>query len=359
MRRLTLILGLAIVCLVILAGYAMLPASFNDERVTAVIPQGANAKQVAGLLKDAGAIRSTGAFVLLARLSGQAGDLKPGQYELRRNALPFQIVRKIARGEVAAGWVTIPEGYTIRQIADLLAEKGIADREAFIGTVLYGRDRMSDVVQTRANMEGYLFPDTYLIPRGAGATAAAKLMYDNFDRKVWRTLNTEIRASKLYELSGGSKQSVTLGDCLHAVITLASLIEREAKTDEDRALISGVLWNRLRRGMKLDVDATIQYALGNHKSRLFFRDLAVDSAYNTYKNPGLPPGPIANPGLRSIQAALRPAKCPYLYYVARPDGSHVFTRTLEEHNRAVAAIRAESRMAAPSKRSGVGNGESA
>jgi len=349
MRRFWLILALGVVCVALLAGYALMPASFKDERVTAVIPQGANARQAASVLKRAGAIRSAGAFVLLARLSGQAGDLKPGQYELRRNALPFQIVRKIARGEVAAGWVTIPEGYTIRQIADLLAEKGLADRKAFIGKALYGR----------ANMEGYLFPDTYLMPRGYGAAAAAKQMYDNFARKVWLPLNAEIRASELYELGGGSKQSATPGNRLRAVITLASLIEREAKADGDRAMISGVLWNRLRRGMKLDVDATVQYALGNHRSRLFYRDLAVDSAYNTYKNPGLPPGPIANPGLRSIQAALKPANCPYLYYVARPDGSHVFTRTLEEHNRAVAAIRSESKMAAPSKRSGVVNGKTA
>ena len=349
MRRFWLILALGVVCVALLAGYALMPASFKDERVTAVIPQGANARQAASVLKRAGAIRSAGAFVLLARLSGQAGDLKPGQYELRRNALPFQIVRKIARGEVAAGWVTIPEGYTIRQIADLLAEKGLADRKAFIGKALYGR----------ANMEGYLFPDTYLMPRGYGATAAAKLMYDNFAKKVSRPLNAEIRASELYELGGGNKQSATPGNRLRAVITLASLIEREAKADGDRAMISGVLWNRLRRGMKLDVDATVQYALGNHKSRLFYRDLTVDSAYNTYKNPGLPPGPIANPGLRSIQAALKPANCPYLYYVARPDGSHVFTRTLEEHNRAVAAIRSETGMAAPSKRSGVVNGKAA
>jgi len=359
MRRFWLILALGVVCVALLAGYALMPASFKDERVTAVIPQGANARQAASVLKRAGAIRSAGAFVLLARLSRQAGDLKPGQYELRRNALSFQIVRKIARGEVAAGWVTIPEGYTIRQIADLLAEKEIADRRAFVGTALYGRNRAPAIGRAPANMEGYLFPDTYLMPRGYGATAAAKLMYDNFAKKVSRPLNAEIRASELYELGGGNKQSATPGNRLRAVITLASLIEREAKADGDRAMISGVLWNRLRRGMKLDVDATVQYALGNHKSRLFYRDLAVDSAYNTYKNPGLPPGPIANPGLRSIQAALRPAKCPYLYYVARPDGSHVFTRTLEEHNRAVAAIRAESRMAAPSKRSGVGNGESA
>ena len=359
MRRFWLILALGVVCLALLVGYALMPASFKDERVTAVIPQGANARQVASLLKEAGAIRSAGVFALWARVSGKAGDLKPGQYEFQRNASPFQIVRKIARGEVAAGWVTIPEGYTIRQIADLLEEKGIADRQAFIGMALYGRDRTPDLRQSRANMEGYLFPDTYLMPRGYGAAASAKLMYDNFAKKIWRPLNAEIRSSQLYELSGGSRTNATPGNRLHAVITLASLIEREAKANKDRAMISGVLWNRLRRGMKLDVDATVQYALGNHKSRLLYRDLAVDSAYNTYKNRGLPPGPIANPGLRSIQAALKPANCPYLYYVARPDGSHVFTRTLEEHNRAVAAIRAEGRMAAPSKRFGAENDEAA
>ena len=341
MRRFILIAAFGIFCAAVLVGYALLPASLKDGRVTAVVPQGASAKQAAAALRRAGAIRSAATFVLLARLSGRAGDLKPGQYELRQDMSPLGVLDKIARGEVAAGWLTIPEGFTVRQIADLLAKEEIADRTEFIRLALHGEGRPADFPPAPANMEGYLFPDTYLMPRGFGAASAAKLMYDNFARRVWRPLNAEIHECDLALLSGASSRQPTDYERLSAVITLASLVEREARTDGDRALISGVLWNRLRRGMKLDVDATVQYALGEHRQRLLYRDLSVDSSYNTYRNAGLPPGPIANPGMQSIKAALNPAECPYLYYVAGPNGSHVFSATLQEHNRAAARIRAE------------------
>jgi len=340
MRKRVLIAAI-IACLGIAVGYGLLPASFKEGRIKVVIPQGASARQVAGVLKNAGAIRSATAFVFLSRLSGNAGDLKPGQYDLRRAASPIEILGKISRGEVAAGWVTIPEGYTVRQIAELIASKHIADKEEFIRLTLYGENRPADFPPAPPNMEGYLFPDTYLMQQGRGAAVAAKLMYENFVKKVWNPFGQRILNRGLADLN--SEAPANAAERLHAVITLASLIEREAKADGDRAVISGVLWNRLRRSMKLDVDATVQYALGNHKSRLIYKDLEVDSAYNTYKTSGLPPGPIANPGLASIKAALDPADCPYLYYVARPDGTHVFSKTLEEHNRAVAAIRAERR----------------
>lgn len=316
-----------------LAVWLSSPVSFRNERVRVAVPQGANASQVAAALKKSGAVRSAAAFCVLARLSGKAADLKPGEYELRTNMSPLAVLRVISNGEVSAGWITIPEGYTVEGIADLLDEKGVALKEEFINLALFGEGRPADFPQSPSSLEGYLFPDTYLMPRGLGAAEAAARMYRNFIRKVWRPLRAEIMASELAALTGSTNR-------LHAVVTLASLIEREAKTNDDRTMISGVLWNRLRRGMRLEVDATVQYAIGVHKSRVTYRDLRVDSAYNTYKHAGLPPGPIANPGLASIRAALRPASCPYLYYVARPDGSHVFSRTLEDHNKAIAAIRA-------------------
>jgi UPF0755 protein len=172
------------------------------------------------------------------------------------------------------------------------------------------------------SLEGYLFPDTYQVPLGADERALIRLQWERFGQ-IWSPL------AKQYQ----TKLS------RHEVVTLASLIEREAKVDADRRPISGVLRNRLERGLRLEVDATILYALGQHKSRLLYRDLEVDSPYNTYRHAGLPPGPIANPGRASLEAALNPAQTDCLYYVARSDGTHIFSRTLAEHNRAKREIR--------------------
>ena len=175
------------------------------------------------------------------------------------------------------------------------------------------------------NLEGYLFPDTYTVPQGATARDIVQMMLDNFDRRVVTPFGAEAGA-----FPGG----------LPAAVTLASLVEREAEVDSDRPLIAAVYRNRLKAGMRLQCDATVQYALPEHKTRLFYADLRVDSPYNTYQHAGLPPTPIANPGLPSIEAALHPAAAQYLYYVAGPGGRHVFSTTLAQHEQAVAHARA-------------------
>jgi len=176
------------------------------------------------------------------------------------------------------------------------------------------------------SLEGYLLPETYEFAYGTAAEDLVRRMVEELDRQFVKPNADAIAASKL---------------SLHEIVTLASLVEREAKVAADRAKIAGVLTNRLSRGMKLQCDATVQYALGEHKPRLTFADLKVDSPYNTYLHAGLPPGPIACPGIASLRAALQPERTDALFYVARPDGSHVFTRTYEEHLAAIAQIRGE------------------
>jgi UPF0755 protein len=183
------------------------------------------------------------------------------------------------------------------------------------------------------SLEGYLFPNTYLIVLDSNPKMIVGQMLQAFKSQVAEPLSSDVVET------AGNDGAQARSRALYQAVVVASMIEREAKVEKDRPLISAVIWNRLRKGMKLEVDATVQYALGEHRGRLFYSDLAVISPYNTYRNPGLPPGPISNPGLASIKAALHPANVDYLYYVARPDGSHVFSHTLEEHNAAKARIR--------------------
>jgi UPF0755 protein len=301
------------------------PMGPGPLRLVKVTP-GMNARQIGQELQRLGIIRRAWAFEWGVRLQGWSGRLQPGTYELHPSLSPLKIAQLIAEGRVAASWVTIPEGYTVRQIAALMEERGIADGEEFLRLATQEGDSFSAPFPLPKNLEGYLFPNTYRLPRDTGARAAIQSMISLLDREVYQKYRAEIEQS---------------GFTFHQILTIASMIEREAKVPEDRALISAVIRNRLQKGMKLEIDATVLYALGTHKSRVLYRDLEVESDYNTYRRRGLPPGPIANAGVACIEAALRPADVDYLYYVARPDGSHIFTRTLQEHHVAVARARAE------------------
>ena len=275
------------------------------------IPKGASAGRIGRILAERGIIRSAVGFDLLARLTGKSAELKPGAYRLSPSMRPGDIMDKIIKGEICAKWVTIPEGFTVRQIAERLAARGLVNEDRFLYLASNGRS-FNVAFPHGDNLEGYLFPDTYLIPIGVSEEAVIRQMLDCFNRRV--VGSTGHASMPLYE-----------------IVILASMIEREARVPKDRPLVSAVLRNRLNRGMPLEVDATVLYALGRHKSRVLYSDLEVDSPYNTYQYAGLPPGPIANPGLSCIEAALHPANVDYLYYVAKPDGSHIFSRTLAEH----------------------------
>ena len=289
-------------------------------KMTVMIPRGASAGEIAGILAEKKLIRNSTAFRILVRISGKGADLKPGAYQLSTDMTPGRILDMIAKGEVSSQWITFPEGYTISRIAERLQEEGFARKDRFLELAgSSGQSFQTNFPKQGESLEGYLFPDTYLIPSGASEEVIIGEMLDAFQHKVADSLSSDLSGS---------------GMNWHQVITVASLIEREARVPKDRPLVAAVIYNRLRKNMRLEIDATVLYALGEHKDRVLYRDLEVDSPYNTYRNFGLPPGPIANPGLASIKAALHPAQVDYLFYVARPDGSHIFSRTLDEHIRA-------------------------
>ena len=316
------------------------PVSGDKMAVRAVIIEGSSARDIATALHERGLIRSPFVFLVTCVMSGSSEKLKPGVYELSRAMSAPEVIRSLVEGKTLESRVTIPEGKTLREIADILRTNQLADPEAFLVlTTSRGDTFPSYSFVYSANLEGYLFPDTYLIKRGEGADEIVRLMLDTFHKKVVEPNRTEIE-QVIARRFGLSEDDFALG--LHKLLTVASLIEREAKTPADRPKISAVIWNRLAIGMKLDIDATVSYVLGSsreNKQGLSYADLDGDSPYNTYTHAGLPPAPICNPGLASIKAALIPASIDSLYYVARPDGSHVFSETLDQHNSAKQAIK--------------------
>jgi UPF0755 protein len=303
------------------------PASEASEPRTVIIPRGATAREIGQHLADAGLVRSPWAVILAAWALGATGSLRHGEYTLRPAQSAVEIVRALARGEHVQHRVTIPEGYTVVQVADLLAGAGLVDRQRFLDLALRTGRRLNHPALAGLptdSLEGYLYPDTYLFTRGLDEETVLARLLDTFDAKV----GAQLRAA-----------AAGRGLSLHALITIASMVEREARVPDERPVIAGVIYNRLARGMRLEIDATVLYALGEHREVVTFRDLEVDSPYNTYRRTGLPPGPIANPGLPAIEAAVYPAGVPYLYYVLRPDGRHHFSRTFEEHLDAVRRYR--------------------
>jgi UPF0755 protein len=321
-----LIAGVVFLAVAAAAAWWMIrPVSGDPHAAPAVvvIPPGTTAWGVGRRLADAGVVRSAGAVVLVSRVLRLADRLQQGEYAVRPSLSTMDIVRMISRGESIQHRVVVPEGYTVAQIADVLAASGIADRDRVLALGLRGgrtlnRATLEDLPID--SLEGYLFPDTYQFPRGLPEAAVLGRFLDHFDAKV----GSEVRAA-----------ARARGLTLHQLLTVASIIEREARVPEERSIIAGVIYNRLARGMRLEIDATVLYALGAHKTVVTLKDLEVDSPYNTYRHAGLPPGPIANPGLAAIAAAATPADVPYFYYVLRPDGRHHFSRTPDEHLDAV------------------------
>ena len=306
------------------------PVSGNPKAPTVLvlIPPGKSARQIGEILARKHLIRSPLSFVFASRMDHLSGEMHAGRYLLSPAMPPRQMAALMALGETAGNTVTIPEGFTVRQIARRLASAGLVNEAQFLtlATTQGKSFRVTGWTPPSANLEGYLFPDTYTVPKGATPREIIQQMLANFHARV--------------VVPDGRLAARTPGG-LAGTITLASLVEREAEVDSDRPLIAAVYRNRLALGMRLQCDATVQYALPVHKARLFYADLRVDSPYNTYTHAGLPPAPIACPGLPSINAALHPASVDYLYYVAGLDGKHhVFSRTLAEQNAAIARVRA-------------------
>ena len=296
----------------------------NDgPSVRVTIPPGTTMRAAADSLNKAGVIGSRRLFRAYAKLRGSDRGIKAGTYMLRRGQSWGAVLASLREGRGVVAVTTIPEGFTMAQIEALLTARLGVTADSLAAAVS-DTALLSRLDVPTATVEGYLFPDTYFFPPGTSARAAVQTMVRRFEQR-WRT-------------EWGARLD-TLRVSRHDVMTLASIVEREAKRPEERPIIAAVYWNRLRKGMLLQADPTVQYALPQYQRRLLTRHLAVKSPYNTYRNPGLPPGPIASPGAASIQATLYPANVPYLYFVALPDGHHEFRAKLSEHEAAVRVAR--------------------
>ena len=295
--------------------------------IRVIVPKGATFSSATDSLSRAGLVSSSRFFKLYARFSGKDRNIKPGTYLIKRGTPWSEIIAALHGGHGLVNTVTIPEGFTIAQIVPALAQALSVSQDS-VRAAVNDTAIISRLQIPAKTPEGYLFPDTYAFPDGTKPRDAVLEMVKRFERE-WKPEYTARLA--------------TLGRTRHEVVTLASIVEREAKVGTERPVIAAVYYNRLKIGMALQADPTVQYARGQHTSRVLLKDLEIDSPYNTYKYPGLPPGPIASPGGASLQATLFPADVPFLYFVAMPDGHHEFRRTLEEHTTAVRAARAAAR----------------
>lgn len=298
-----------------------------DDAVEIRVEPGAGAILIGRQLRDAGLVRYPRLFALAARVRGVDASLKSGLYRFRGDATWSEVLDMLARGEVVTFPLTIPEGFTVREIAPRVAAAAGVPVDSILGLA-----RDSGFARSLGvpgpTLEGYLFPDTYRFAEGIDPTLALETMVERY-RAFW----TDARRARRDSLGMEERE----------LVTLASIVEKEARVAGEREIIAGVYVNRLKIGMLLQADPTVQYALGEPKERLLYRDIdrVADDPYNTYTHAGLPPGPIASPGSAALLAALYPADFPFLFFVAEPDGSHVFTRTEREHINAKNRIRRE------------------
>src|SRR2546427_1393936 len=324
-RWLLLALGLLV------AGFAWLaltPApALRQGPLVVTIPPHDGLLGIADRLVQAQVIRSRPAFVGAAIVRGVPRSLKAGEYELPRDASTWEIVALLESGRVRQHAILHPEGATVAELARALEAERLAGVEAVARTAADRKFLDSQGVEG-PSVEGYLFPDTYQFVRGMTSEEMLGRMVQRMRAKLTPEIRDRARARGL---------------STHQLLTLASIIEREAVVKDEQKLISAVFWNRLKLGMPLQADPTVQYAVAKERRALSRADLAIDHPYNTYVHPGLPPGPIASPGLEAIQAALDPAPVKYLYFVARDDRRHHFSTTMEEHNAAVTRYRLSRR----------------
>jgi UPF0755 protein len=286
------------------------------------IPPGASSREIGDRLIASGVVRDRLTYRAALWLSGSARRLRAGEYRFDRPMTAADVVDQVARGEVFVVPITFPEGLTIAEMARVFATRGLGEASAFVAEARNAA-LVADLDPDARDLEGYLFPDTYTIPRKTGAAAIVRQMVTQFTRELTPDLR---RAAAAQGLS------------VRELVTLASIIEKETGLAEERPIVASVYANRLKLGMGLQCDPTVIYALareGRYTGNLRRQDLAFDSPYNTYRYRGLPPGPIASPGRASLEAAAAPASTAFLYFVSRNDGSHVFARTLAEHNRNV------------------------
>ncbi|TSC75753.1 MAG: UPF0755 protein [Parcubacteria group bacterium Gr01-1014_30] len=295
-------LTIGVLLLVIFLGFFVwqgiyLPLDVNGQESLFSVEKGQNAFQIAENLEREEMVKNSFFFSFYAVTSGNATKLKTGDYFLSPSLTVANIVKKIASGDTATVTVTIPEGWTVAQIEERLG------------------------VELSSDLEGFLFPDTYNFSVNYSEKDVAEAMRENFERKLDSELHREIE-----------KQ----GKTIHQIVTMASIIEKEVRTSQDKELVAGILWKRLEAGIPLQVDATITYITGKRTTKVSTEDTQIDSPYNTYRYRGLPAGPISNPGLEAILASVYPKSSEYWYYLSTPEGKTIFSITLPEHNEAKA-----------------------
>ncbi len=311
---------------------ALAACGTSQKPARVILPQGASFSAVTDSLNAHGVISSPSSFKVLARVRGVDRSVHAGVYEFPAGTTPWKVLTMLANGQKAALRFTVPEGLTIPEVASLASEKLGLRADSFVAAARDSVAAAKMLGQRVPSFEGFLRPETYLLPADVNARELVRIMAEGFKAEWKPEWNARLDSLKLDRLK---------------LVTLASIVEGEARADEERETIAGVYHNRLKIGMALQADPTVQYAImlkrGRRKSRLFIRDYAFASPYNTYLHPGLPPGPVNSPSRRSIEAALYPAPVRYLYFVAGPDGRHVFSRTYNEHLRAIRKIRAQER----------------
>ncbi|MFH0778855.1 MAG: endolytic transglycosylase MltG [Candidatus Eisenbacteria bacterium] len=289
-----------------------------------LIPKGAEVGQIGDILKEEGVIGNTTVFILTAKILRVERNLRAGRYTMVKNAGTFEAIRQLEEGMKAKDFVTIPEGLTSSEIADVLFRELLVDPKAFL-TLINDSSFASAAGVSAPSLEGYLFPDSYAFVPGTEPAEIVKEMVS--------------KGRHVFGIEFGNRGK-EMGLTWHQALTLASIVEGEAQVDEERPRIAAVFWNRLRAGFRLQADPTVAFALGGRRERIVYKDLEVDSPYNTYRVSGLPPGPISNPGEQAVRAVLYPLEgCEDLYFVARGDGTHVFSSSLAEHLAAIESIR--------------------
>ena len=322
-KRLILILaGLLLLVIVLffvrLSLSLITPAQKGGKEQVVVVKEGLSLKEVASELEKRKIITSKALFELWGEVVGSSRRIKAGEYRLSPEIAPIRILEILTKGSVITYSVTIPEGFTAEQIAEILDIKTLVGKQQFL-SLANDPALLEQYGVTGPSLEGYLYPDTYHLARGISASTAIDTMVNRF----WEVV------------SPLRKRAEDVGMKMEDVIILASIVEKETGLAEERPTIASVFLNRLKRGMRLESDPTVIYGLKDFDGNLTREDLMKATRYNTYIIRGLPPGPIANPGLEAIKAVLFPAKTDYLYFVSKNDGSHHFSRTLSEHNKGV------------------------
>lgn len=322
--------AVAVIIIILLIGgiYEVAKPAFltTAKTVTITVKPGMSSDDIAQLLYENHVVASAKLFQITARMQGLENSLQAGEYVVTSDMSIPRILALMTHGQAAYCQFTIPEGYTINQIAQLLADKKIGSANKFKAAAQHyvPYDYMAMAPNEQYAAEGYAFPDTYRIGQDCPEEKILQMMVENFNGKLTAAMR---------------RKAVEKGLSIRELVILASLVEKEAQLEKDRPIIAGVFLNRLKKNMPLQSCATIQYILGYAKPELTIQDTEIASPYNTYLHPGLPPGPIANPGLASLNAVLQPADTDYLYFVADRHGAHHFSKTYEEHLATIEKVR--------------------